>query len=225
MAPALAKGPVFDVVFDLDWTLFYPSKTGGGKDSVRVGEDSYRLADGVVQVIAQLHKDGHRVSLFSGGLEGRNRILAQFLLEKMKARGVEGFSFYKVLSAQDLRPRPGAASDARFAERFMKDLSLVNPDLKHVVLVDDMAKFSVLGQEKNMYFLGQTYTFYENYDPAAKGPYDPPSEAEWHRERHKLLTFHQLFKAAISGAGGDDVLIRLQALRDGRGLCSQAFGS
>lgn len=220
---ALARGPVFDVVFDIDWTLFYPSKTQLTADSIQVGEDYYRLADGALEVIAKLHTEGHRVSLYSGGVEARNKALAEYLQEKLRTQGVRDFSFHKVLHFQDLKPRPGAPEGARFSERLMKDLSLVNADLNRVVLVDDMPKFSVPGQEKNMYFVGKTYAFHSHYDSAAHGEFDPPSKEEWRRERNKILHFYELFEASLKGAASAGVLDRLQVLREGPGLCSRAF--
>ncbi|WP_413291178.1 NIF family HAD-type phosphatase [Bdellovibrio sp. HCB337] len=225
LAPVWAKGPSLDVVFDLDWTLFYPSKTSPNSNSLSFGPDYYVMADGAAQVIAALHRDGHRVSLFSGGEDGRNQALAEYLLEKVKAQGVSDFAFYKVLSKKDLTPRPGAAPDARFSERYMKDLSKVNEDLSRVVLVDDMDKFAVRGQEKNMYFLGTTYAYHESFNPQMQGAYDPPNEAEWLRERRKIMTFYQAFKAASTQAVGDEFLPSLRALARGRPLCSKVFSN
>lgn len=220
---ALAGGARYDVVFDIDWTLFYPSKTAIGAGSVHVGEDYYRLADGALQVIADLHAQGHRVSLYSGGKQERNMALAAYLMEELRSQGVRDFQFYRVLHFEDLKPRPGAPEGARFSERLMKDLSLVNSDLSRVVLVDDMPRFAVPGQERNVFSVGKTYSFYERFNPSLHGEFDPPSKEEWRRERAKIMNFYQLFQKAIHTATAKGVLDLLQDLNNGYGLCSRAF--
>lgn len=220
---AFAGGASYDVVFDIDWTLFYPTKTLATTDGVQVGEESYRMADGVLKIISDLHTQGHRVSLFSGGKKERNAALAQYLLQRLQAQGLRDFSFYKVLNFENLTPRPGAPAGAKFSERLMKDLSLVNTDLSRVVLVDDMPKFAVLGQERNVFFLGKTYVFYENFDSSLHGEFDPPTKTEWQRERSKIQNFYDLFQSAIHSASGVEALDLLQAMNDGRGLCSKVF--
>lgn len=220
---AFAGGPSYDVVFDIDWTLFYPTKNLAAQDGVQVGEETYRIADGALQIISDLYAQGHRVSLFSGGKKERNAALAEYVQNRLHAQGLRDFSFYKVLNFENLTPRPGAPAGAKFSERLMKDLSLVNADLNRVVLVDDMPKFSVPGQERNLFSVGKTYVFYETFDPSLHGEFDPPSKEEWLRERNKLKNFYQLFKSAISGATGSSALELLHELNDGRGLCSKVF--
>lgn len=221
--PAMAAGPSFDVVFDLDWTLFYPAKRPFAQESIQIGEDYYRMADGVPQVIAALYRDGHRVSIFSGGDLARNTVLAEYIAKRVQDLGVPEFAFHKILSLRDLTHRPGSTDQDRFRDRFMKDVSKVNPDLNRVVIVDDISGFAVRGQEKNMFWLGTTYSFHVSYDSSLTGLHDPPNEAEWRRERKKIVSFHKLFKAALSGGSEEDVLGRLQGLREGRMLCSKIF--
>jgi hypothetical protein len=218
-----AAAPVYDVVFDLDWTLFYPSKKPSLKDTFLFNGEYFRMADGVAEVIAMLHADGHRVSLYSGGSRARNEAAASFLLAQIENQGVKDFHFHKVLSWDDLSSRPGALPTDKFVLRYMKDLQPYFTDLSRTVLVDDLAKFFAPGQEKNLYALGETYAYFEKYEDSAKGPYDPPSEQEWRRERRKIINFYELFHQATQEASSPDALNVLQALRAGASLCSKVF--
>lgn len=193
----MAGGPVYDVVFDLDWTLFYIAKTPESSAAIQFGDDYYQVADHAVDVIVSLHKEGHRVSLFSGGAPDRNNFLADYLKSQIQAQGITDFEFTKVLDLADLTPRPGVPATAKFAERYMKDLTKVNGDLSHVVLVDDMQGFSVPGQEKNLYWLGKTYSFYQTFKAQAVSPYDPPNLEEWTRERNKIANFYDFFESEM----------------------------
>jgi hypothetical protein len=222
-ASAGAKAPSYDVVFDLDWTLFYPSKTPHKKDTFLFNGEYFRMADGSAEVIAKLHAEAHRVSLFSGGQRLRNHAAAEFLLLKLKELGVKDFRFEKVLSFEDLGARPGASSTAKFSERYMKDLKPYFANLQRVVLVDDLANFFAPGQEKNLYALGKTYAFRESFTKESIGAYDPPTEDEWRRERRKILNFYELFHQATVESSSGDALGALQALRAGASLCSKVF--
>lgn len=193
-ATALAAGPVYDVVFDLDWTLFYPLKAAVTAQSVQAGDEYYQPADQAVETLIQLHQDGHRVSLFSGGQKERNSALAQYLVAQIHARGVRDFSFYKVLNFDDLSVRPGAPENARFRERYMKDLIKINSDLSRTILVEDMREFSVPGQEKNLYWLGKTYQYMSEFKGPSLDPYSPPTHEEWQRERNKIAYFYRFFQ-------------------------------
>lgn len=217
---AVAAGPVYDVVFDLDWTLFYPVKKLETAETVQVGEEFYQPAEKAVEVLIKLHQDGHRVSLFSGGKAPRNQALANYLLTEIQARGVREFSFYKVLNFEDLSRREGASDSDKFAVRYAKDLTKINPDLSRVVLVDDLPEFAVSGQEKNMFGLGRTYVFHKTYAAEAHGVYDPPNAQEWLRERHKILRFYQQFSQVAHTA---EPLTQLKALNMGYGICSKIF--
>jgi hypothetical protein len=217
---AFAAGPVYDVVFDLDWTLFYPVKKLETAETVQVGEEFYQPAEKAIEVLIKLHQDGHRLSLFSGGTAPRNQALAKDLLAKIQARGVRDFSFYKVLNFEDLSRREGTSDSDKFVVRFAKDLTKINPDLSHVVLVDDLPEFAVPGQEKNVFGLGRTYVFHKTYTPEAQGVYDPPNAQEWLRERLKILHFYRQF-SEVSQA--PEPLTQLKALSQGYGICSKVF--
>jgi len=192
---SLAAGPVYDVVFDVDWSLFYPLKAAVNSQSVQVGGEFYQPADQVIETLIQLHQDGHRVSIFSGGKMERNGALVRYLLTQIRARGVRDFSFYKVLNFDDLSLRPGASENARFRERYMKDLTKINPDLSRVLLVEDMKEFSAPGQEKNLYWLGKTYSYSVDFAGASPtDPYAAPTLQEWRQERNKIADFYKFFQ-------------------------------
>jgi hypothetical protein len=217
---ASAGGTVYDVVFDLDWTLFYPVKTAQTSQTVQAGGEYYQPAEHAVEILAELWAHGHRVSLFSGGARARNEALAESLLTAVRARGARDFQFYKILNFEDLSRRPGTSDSDKFALRYAKDLAKINPDLRHVVLVDDLPEFAMAGQEKNVFALGKTYVFHQNYDPSARGVYDPPTASEWRREREKIWHFYKLFSEAL---GARDPLTQLKALNQGFGSCSKVF--
>jgi hypothetical protein len=215
-----AAGPGYDVVFDLDWTLFYPVKKFETPQTVQIGEEFYQPAEHAVEVLSKLHQSGHRVSLFSGGQARRNQALASYLKSKVQARGARDFSFYKVLNFEDLSRREGTAETDKFAVRFAKDLTKINSDLSHVILVDDLPEFALKGQEKNVFGLGKTYAFHRTFVPDSQGVYDPPNRQEWLRERLKIREFYRLFTEA---EGDPEPLVRLKALNQGHGICSKVF--
>jgi hypothetical protein len=190
--PALAGGPVYDVVFDLDWTLFYPLKSPS-ETSVLAGKDSYQMADHAIDTLTGLYFRGHRVSLFSGGTRERNQALAAFLQTKIQEQGASDFQFYKILNFDDLSHRPDVPETASFSKRYMKDLSKINTDLSRVILVDDSDGFAVKGQEKNLFWLGKTYDFKKEYVENHVDPYAAPSFEEWKRERNKVRNFYEIF--------------------------------
>lgn len=219
-----AQGPVFDLVFDLDWTLFYPTKNRIDTETISLSEDHYRLADGVPEVLIHLHRQGHRISIFSGGIAGRNQALVDMILEKIRQKGISDFSFYKILSRHDLTPRPGVSPQAKFADKWIKDLRKVNPDLRRVVHIDDSSKFTLSGQERNLYLLEKTYNFQSHFvlNPVPD-EFDPPTQDEWRKERRKIQIFADHFQQATGSFAGQDPLLELQGLRQKRPLCQRVF--
>ncbi|MNK97250.1 hypothetical protein D3C87_1175710 [compost metagenome] len=213
----------FDIVFDLDWTLFYPVDKNGDAETVQLPEGRFRMADGVVDILIRLHRQGHRISAFSGGAAKRNQALVELVTRKIHERGVTDFAFHKVLSFEDLTPRSGVGEDSRFADRWMKDLTKVNPDLSRVILVDDMVKFAPPGQEMNIYWLEKTYNFHAQFDPEQKQSFDPPNEAAWRIERNKIRLFFENFQKVRMNFSDAEFLPALQDLNQGRSLCPRTF--
>jgi len=213
----------FDIVTDFDWTLFYPVDKNGDAETVNLPEGRFRMADNVASVIFKLHLQGHRISAFSGGTRSRNQALVELITRKVHELGATDFSFYKVLNFEDLSPRLGVGADARFSDRWLKDLRKVNPDLSRVILIDDIVKFTYPGQEKNVYWLDKTYSFHSRFDPTQKGPFDPPTEAAWRSERNKISNFFENFQKVRNHFSGDEILPALQDLSQGKSLCPRAF--
>jgi hypothetical protein len=220
---SFARAASFDIAFDLDWTLFYPVDKNGDAESVNLLEGRFRMADGVIPTLIKLHRQGHRISVFSGGTLARNQALVQLITRRIHELGVSDFSFYKVLNFEDLSPRYGAAADARFSDRWQKDLRKVNPDLSRVILVDDIAKFTYPGQEKNVYWFDKTYNFHAQFDPTQKQSFDPPNEAAWRTERNKISIFFENFQKAQRNFSDGEILPALQDLSQGKSLCPRAF--
>ena len=223
---SLASAPAasfFDLVFDLDWTLVYPVDKNVNAETIVLPQGRFHLADGVPETLLKLHRQGHRISIFSGGVVVRNRALAEILVHKIHALGGTDFSFYKVLNFEDLSQRPGASKDSKFADRWMKDLRKVNTDLRRVVLIDDMIKFSPAGQGKNMYWLAKTYNFHKAFDRHAKGDFDPPTKTAWRTERNKIPLFFENFQKAQKHFSNEEVLPALQDLSLGKSICPRIF--
>lgn len=188
-----------DIVFDLDWTLVYSvdEELASEARTIRVEGKYYRLADGAEDVIAALHSSpDFRVSFFSGGEKARNhKLLKQIFLPNSNKSLYE--VAHKILSKEDLAVH-STDPDAAFTQRYKKDLRLVNEDLGKVVLIDDLKEFTPAGQKKNLFWLGKTYVYAEDFASASYGAYSPPSELAWLHERKKLYwTYDALEKASL----------------------------
>lgn len=222
--PTLAAIPQYDLVFDLDWTLFDPVSEKLDDSTIQVGAEYYRLADGAAEVISLLHQQGHRISIFSGGKSPRNLALAQFLQKKIhRLPHSHSFSFFKILSYTDLTARPGATEDMKFVQRFMKDLLKISSNLSHVILAEDNAGFSVKGQEKNLYWLGPTYNYSSDFKGPSTALYEAPSWSEWFHNRNRIIQFYTLFQKALRNQSlSENLLDKMQNLQKAA-LCSRVF--
>ena len=77
----------------------------------------------------------------------------------------------------------------RFADRWAKDLTKIDDDISQIILVDDIAKFSMPGQQSNLMHLKQSYNDFPKYSSSTTvndSEFDPPNYVEWYKERHKL---------------------------------------
>lgn len=215
---------VFDIVFDIDWTLFYPVPNQMDDKTVSLPEGHFRMADGVVDTLIALHRQGHRISLFSGGTKPRNHALATYLSGQVAVRGETSFQFYKILSFDDLTVRPGAKDDSRFTDKWMKDLRKINANLQYVVLVDDSSKFSVPGQERNLYWIEKTYNFEPSFGYLKEHDgYDAPTYQEWIKERRKIISFSEHFIRASTFAATEDPLKALWEYHSDFRMCRELF--
>lgn len=179
------------VVFDLDWTLFYISNSDSvQKNSVDVVQYQgtfYRLAPGTIEVIDMLFRQGHEISIFSGGEPQRNQFLTQQVLIQLHKKNSQ-FRFFKQLDFRHLTMKSNLLG-LRFADRWGKDLLKIDSDLTQIILIDDIAKFSLPLQQSNLMHLNQTYNdhpYFTTQVSANDSEYDPPNQVEWYKERHKL---------------------------------------
>ena len=196
------------IVFDLDWTLIYPTTQEKAeldpKDIIRFENHVYRLSPHTVEVLSQLHEEGYKISIFSGGSKARNEHIAQHILNLAQETG-QKLEFFKVLNFSDLTPKVTASqTPVRFADKYAKDLTKISLDTSQVLLVDDINKFSLNSQTKSLLYLHPTYNdsplppsrSQNNRDqsPLADVTYDAPNDLEWHKERNKLAWVYDLIK-------------------------------
>lgn len=171
------------VVLDIDWTIVASEK------------EEYRLNDGVREYIEYLIEKDVKISFFSGGDRERNIKL----LKEIKLKNGKSFFdvAYKIKSKEDLTTIPNAIENARFSERFKKDLTLIDLKLENVVLIEDNPQFYLdETQKKNLFWLGKTFNHYETYNEVKTArkkltgkdlDYVPKSYEEWFVARKKFL--------------------------------------
>lgn len=190
----IGHAKIKDIVFDLDWTLFYSiSEEVAQKENsgvVKVDGKFYRMSDYGAQVISILIQKGYRVSIYSGGLKGRNQKLVKFLKGEIQKYSGERFVPFKILSRSDLVFR---RMNEKFSIQFAKDLKKVNPRLEEVVLFDDMKEFSVEGQKANLFWLNQTFDFISEFHSNSPNQEEglrfvPRNYKDWLLERYKIVS-------------------------------------
>lgn len=220
----LVQGAPSDVVFDLDWTLFYqvnsPQNLTDVQRVTQFNDHVYHLADSSEEVLGYLQNEGLRISFFSGGDPTRNQHLVRFLKEKFYERTGKTLKIYKILNFNDLTRTP-APETARFSDRYKKDLSKINQDTAKVFIFDDIQSFVPETQKSQMIWLGQTFNDLPQFpkNPSHEflaDEFNPKSEKEWFIERNKLLRALELFayKSANKVASENDLqLIELGKLR------------
>lgn len=196
-AAALAEAPI-DIVFDLDWTLIYTSRPEDRSFEPEniVGYEGtiYRFSDHAVDVLLKLHQTPpFRVSIFSGGFTGRNKVVLDALYRRINARAGPGHDFRPFVVADNdrLSEVKDAPPGAKFSERFKKDMTTVidGINLERALLVDDLVKFAASGQEPNLLWLQKTYEDLPDFHRIRGTPdpkYTPKMRVAWALERNKL---------------------------------------
>jgi len=171
------------VVLDIDWTI------------VASQNEEYRLNDGVREYVEYLLEKDVKISFFSGGDKERNIKL----LKEIKLKNGRSFFdiAYKIKSKDDLTTMPNVLENARFSERYKKDLTLIDLKLENIVLIEDNPQFYLdETQKKNLFWLGKTFNHYETYaevKAARKSltgkdlQYVPKSFEEWLVARKKFF--------------------------------------
>ena len=181
-----------DVILDIDRTLAYfiqpsdPRPTTGTVITLPDG-DVYRLSDDAEKFIYTLKKDPRiRLSFYSGARRIRNLALLERILLPDGSNAKD--TAYKILSSNNLTPTLQTWNPlATFGQRWKKDLAEVNPDLKDLILLDDMADFAPDSQSRNVFWLQQVYDYFETFPyNKEKGRRIPPTKRDWALERKKL---------------------------------------
>jgi hypothetical protein len=185
-----------DVVIDIDWTLVSQVDSYDSNNS-RVYKslgDYYRLTDGASEIIEDLiENESVRISFYSGGSEARNLDL----LDQIKLSNGKSLleSSYKVLSRKHLL-EVSRGPDLKFAERYKKDLTLINNDLKSIILIDDIKNFTPPNQRKNVLWVGKTFVFQDTFSQVNAEHY-AKTEIAWLRDRYKLYSSHSKITNAL----------------------------
>lgn len=220
--PVFAVSDYFDVVFDLDWTLAYKTTAEqAAKDPSGIFQfenEYYRLSPGTIVALRKLHTTpGIRVSFNSGGTPQRNVALLEFIYSQINANSLNAtYEPHMVLDKQDLVANPDALPTDPFAVRFKKTLLSINPDLKKIILIDDIKNFLLHGQEANMLWTGTTFEDLLSYAEAVQKmglakpedrKYFPNNEVEYLKERNKILRLVDLVLKAFQQSPADPVSV------------------
>lgn len=218
--PAINRHPAnqeLHVVFDLDWTLVSPVENAiTGKKIIQVGEESYRLHNGAVELLEKLFKTpGLKVSFFSGGPRERNiELLSKMELFNGNSNAHE--MAYKVLSREDLTRLENIPESARFSEKYKKDLTKISSNLENIVMIEDNPYFALNPEHsKSFLHLGETYKYFESYEEAQsaikklKNPtkvelsYYPKNWISWKVNYDRLQLIQHSIEEVLNGKNGN----------------------
>jgi hypothetical protein len=150
-------------------------------------KERYRVYDGFVETMERLKpkiKSGEvRVSFFSGGFVERNQALLESikLSDGTSVRALVGDSN---ILGRDLMSPTGLGPEHRVRERFKKDLRHFAPELRDVIIVDDIATFVPDSQRPHLMGADETFPYPER----VRGVDNPriPTAAEIARERGRF---------------------------------------
>ena len=197
------------VVFDIDNTIgnvpgAFPK---GFKDDwkwVEVEGTWYRVPENFGATVQKLIERKVKISFVSGGSYERNLAF----LKKVKPPELGGKSLYDIayrsLSKNDLKDQ--FPNSKIFAKRWQKDLRLISPDLKNVVLVDDRLDFIKHSGSDGIQF-GKTYDHFETWGEAhlakkAVSPelskWIPATKEEWLRDRNRFARIYSILERALN---------------------------
>ena len=156
------------IVFDVDWTIVSEIKNPTARDlkNKRVLEVEgihYFISDGLENFIQDIRSYKEmKISFFSGGKKSRNTKLLS-MIKLPDGKSLLDIA-YKVLNNEDLVPVADAPPEARFSERFKKDLTKVSKVLDSLIMLDDTAGFVVDSsdnQAKHVFFIGKAFLYFE----------------------------------------------------------------
>ncbi|MCB0367213.1 MAG: hypothetical protein H6624_08460 [Bdellovibrionaceae bacterium] len=222
------QAEVVDVVWDLDWTLLYavekPILGDRHGTYIHTQEGYFRVADWAGQVLQFLDKHpGFRQSFYSGASEGRLMEAMEQIRLPDGRRAVD--IAFRIKSKADLVSVPDAPEEARFPDRFKKDMVRIDPiiNLLRTIMVDDIYRFLPHAQEKNMLWLQETFDFVNSAAELGKGEFQPPSSRHWSLERNKLLWVLGVLMTALEKAPRGDYIDAVETVEraDGREVISR----
>jgi hypothetical protein len=198
-----AETPI-DISVDLDNTLLYGIGANqyhpDDPDHLEYNGHYYRFTDGTREFLSALVAIPEvRVSIYTGGPADRT----EAILKKIQlAGGRSAFeSVFKMLSFDDLVKMPNQSSEARFKDKYKKDLHRVSgSDLSQSILVDDMADLIYPGQESHVLFLQRTFIYVDeqDHDQQTTHPYHPPDPESGALERNKLAWALGMINAGVA---------------------------
>lgn len=194
----------FDVVFDLDWTVFYKVQRGApfSKDDqvLLISGEAYRATDDIGKVIFLLQQrhPNVRISFFSGGSRSRNEILLRSISLPNKRSAFE--AAFRVYSEEDLE-RVSEDNSLPFAQRFKKPIQRLLPqfDAERTILIDDHPEFAQ-GNLRAVNSLGKLNFSTQFLTDKVGTQYYPASEEIWTLERAKAWLWYNAIDQAISEA-------------------------
>ncbi|MBC7421192.1 MAG: hypothetical protein H7328_10735 [Bdellovibrio sp.] len=228
-SPAMAAEPI-DVVFDLDWTLIYPTNENMAlavpKNTFKIGNNLFRLTDHAVEILLELHQQPDvRISFFSGGARERNTAVVKIIYDLMNK---PEYRPHKILSFEDLTVI-STDKDLKFAQRNKKDIGKFF-NLQRAMLVDDIEDFILPGQEQNEKWLGKTYNDrpkfeLQSLEETKDAAYSAPNFNEWLRERNKLVTVKEIILKTLelTRQNSKTFVENLQSFIILPGLCAGLF--
>jgi hypothetical protein len=194
------------IIFDLDWTLIaeVPDRSQHpASELVHHAGLSYRITPHTREVIESLMSyPSVKVYAFSGGDRERNEaVLKQIKLSNGKSLYEEFAYIFSKEDLLDLTDQVG--TEARFADRYKKDLLKLGFNLDHTILIDDnymFAKDEV--QRNNILWLGDTYKIIEDYGRVLNGEFEgekyiPQNFTQWKSAKDKLLAVSFVLERGI----------------------------
>lgn len=191
---ALADLDRFDLVIDLDWTLFYNIRAEQ-KDQVDHVVDFhgefYRatdLADEFLKIVKKKYPQA-RLIVFSGGDEIRNKFLLKSLSlgQNQTALDITDLVFSKshLVRGQDGKNKKRILNLAPEAR------------IDRVAFIDDIVAYNDEGA-KMIDSLGHL-EFSPRFDVTKLGPFHPRTELEWRTERNKVGYWLMALQAWVEG--------------------------
>ena len=211
----LPSSDFINIVLDIDWTITSQVDESFAKEFpekvIVVGDEFYRPYDGLAEMLETLADNPQvRVFFFSGGHEERNiDLLSKIKLKDGRSALSISEGVYSRHHLIDLRSEVG--EDAKFAEKYKKDLLSISKDLKNTVIFDDNHFFSPdLKQRKNFLWLEPSYNHYETWAMAKKAldqdpqnKYIPKTFEHWSLHRNKMAMIYGVIERAMTEGEGN----------------------